>query len=234
MWQRLCYSDASVQGWCALRRTKARQVAWRGSKETTSYSQAPQRWAFTTMAGTSNVSRRFKAWGNLAGVGAQEPAVPSLKWHEPWKKPQVGGSAVSADGITWTDYRRLQDFNDTQRNAWRFDAQASMFYDPRLDEYVGTMRAFRPCSSCGLCPIWWQPSTTGPATGCLAHLNSKTCTATQCNRTVRAIGLSTSSSGDFRPPPGRGTRRFRLTIPTHFTNFILRSRFHTMTFISAS
>ena len=142
-----------------------------------------------------NASRRFKAWGNLAGVGGAHPEEP-IKWHEPWKKPQVGGSAVSADGITWTDYRRLQDFNDTKRYAWRFDAQASLFFDPTRQDYVGTMRAFRPCSTCGLCPIWWQPSMTGPATGCLAHIG-KDCTAEQCNRTVRAIGTATSNSADF-------------------------------------
>ena len=163
-----------------------------------------------------NASRRFKAWGNLAGVGAEEPPEPSLKWHEPWKKPQVGGSAVSADGVTWTDYRRLQDFNDTKRYAWRFDAQASMFYDPRKDEYVGTMRAFRPCTSCGLCPIWWQPSKTGPASGCLAHLG-KACSAEQCNRTVRAIGMSRSSSGDFQAASWTGNQEVQAdhTNPYH-------------------
>ena len=53
------------------------------------------------------------------------------------------------------------------------------------------MRAFRPCTTCGQCPIWVQPG------GCERHLSSR-CTAEQCNRTVRAIGMSTSTSGDFQ------------------------------------
>ena len=32
--------------------------------------------------------------GNLAGVGGEQQPDPHFKWHEPWKKPQVGGSAV--------------------------------------------------------------------------------------------------------------------------------------------
>lgn len=53
------------------------------------------------------------------------------------------------------------------------------------------MRAFRPCTTCGWCPIWWQPHG-----GCQNNL-SNTCTANECNRTVRAIGASRSSTSDF-------------------------------------
>ena len=111
----------------------------------------------------------------------------------PWKRPQAGGLAVSADGLIWTDYKMLQNTSDPDRDTWRFDAQASMFFDTRRRRYAGTMRAFRPCSVCGLCPIWWQPKASG---GCLGRISPQ-CTAAQCNRTVRAIGSSTSISDDF-------------------------------------
>ena len=63
----------------------------------------------------------------------------------------------------------------------------------RTRRYVTTMRAFRPCASCGQCPIWWN----NPATyGCQQKVGPS-CTAVQCNRTVRAIGASVSASGDF-------------------------------------
>ena len=42
----------------------------------------------------------------------------------PWKAPQVGGIAVSANGIDFTDYAMVQNTSDTRRNRWRFDAQA--------------------------------------------------------------------------------------------------------------
>jgi hypothetical protein len=140
-------------------------------------------------------SRRFKAWGNLAGVGPLPPlSSPSPNPIPPgwqWKTPQIAGTAVSADGLTWTSYRRLQNATDKAPNVWRFDALASLFFDGLREEYVGTMRAFRPCATCGLCPIWWQPSD-----GCQDKLSAD-CTAEQCNRTVRAIGAAWSDGGDF-------------------------------------
>ena len=60
-----------------------------------------------------------------------------------WKAPQQGGIAVSANGMDWTDYKELQSPSNMSRNMWRFDAQASMFYDERRQQYVGTNRAFR-------------------------------------------------------------------------------------------
>ena len=56
-------------------------------------------------------------------------------------------------------------------------------------------RAFRPCDTCGGCPIWWQPHG-----GCQADVerHKDSCDAAQCNRTVRAIGASFSSTGDFK------------------------------------
>ena len=74
----------------------------------------------------------------------------------------------------------------------RFDAAASLFYDPTQQRYVGTMRAFRPCDQCGLCPIWWQPQG-----GCQNHLSSQ-CTMAECNQTVRAIAISSSNSSEFQ------------------------------------
>ena len=134
-----------------------------------------------------NASSRFKAWGNLPGL-ATGADLPSLGY-----TAQLGGSAVSANGLNFTDYRRLQNPSSSKsvKDTWRFDAQASLYFDHRRQQYVGTMRAFRPCSSCGSCPIWWQPHG-----GCQADLGS-TCTATQCNHTVRAIGASLSTSANF-------------------------------------
>jgi len=134
----------------------------------------------------SNASARYKVWGNLPGLDGQR---------ELGYTAQLGGSAVSANGLNFTDYRRLQDPSSSASvpDTWRFDAQTSMFYDLRVRRYVGTMRAFRPCSSCGTCPIWWQPHS-----GCQAELSS-TCTAAQCNRTVRAIATSsTKPDEDFQ------------------------------------
>eukprot|EP01052_Picozoa_sp_SAG31_P043138 SAG31_NODE_7092_length_1791_cov_1.023050_2_plen_335_part_00 len=106
----------------------------------------------------------------------------------PWKAPQVAGIAVSADGYKWTDYKELQSPADSGADKWRFDAQATMFYDERRRKYIGTDRAFRPCQSedmpfgkkesCGMCPIWWQPHG-----GCQLHRSAE-CTSTQCNHTV--------------------------------------------------
>ena len=82
---------------------KLGKISWRGSTQNN-----------IVLAGTTalgiyddgwhekNASRRYKTWGNLAGVGGKQQPDPHFKWHEPWKKPQVGGSAVSADGVTWT------------------------------------------------------------------------------------------------------------------------------------
>jgi hypothetical protein len=119
----------------------------------------------------------------------------------PWKAPQVAGIAVSADAQTWVDYKQLQSTSDPRPNRWRFDAQASMFWDERRRRYVGTDRAFRPCQqgempggeaeACGRCPIWWQPHG-----GCQDPPRPG-CSAVQCNHTVRAIGTVTSMGGEF-------------------------------------
>ena len=142
-----------------------------------------------------NASRRFKAWGNLArgmiGPERQGGGRAGAGGAMPWKRPQVGGLAVSADGLAWTDYRELQNTSDGRRGRWRFDAQATMFFDARRQVYVGLDRAFRPCKECGDCPIWWQPHS-----GCQEH-RGPACTAAQCNRTVRAVGSVTSASRDF-------------------------------------
>jgi len=152
---------------------------------------------FDDGAHEKNASRRFKAWGNLAA----QDISPKLGGHAarpPWRAPQTGGLAVSADGLRWTDYKMLQNATDERRGAWRFDAQASMFFDERRQKYVGTDRAFRPCSvkaDCGTCPIWWQPHG-----GCQSHpsISNKTgCSKAQCARTVRAIGAVSSSGADF-------------------------------------
>ena len=162
-----------------------------------------------------NASARFKAWGNLPGLdnsnsigigigigigtGARngigigfDSAIgggdDNLKY-----TAQLGGSAVSANGLNFTDYRRLQNPSSSKdvKGTWRFDAQTSLYFDPQQQRYTATMRAFRPCPTCGSCPIWWQPHG-----GCQSDLSS-TCTAKECNRTVRAIGASTSNSSDF-------------------------------------
>jgi hypothetical protein len=135
----------------------------------------------------SNASTRFKIWGNLPEAAPSDSDRLTFT-------AQLAGSAVSANGLNFSDYRRLQNpsSSKTVKDTLRFDAQASLYYDRRQDKYVGTMRAFRPCSSCGTCPIWWQPHG-----GCQNDLSSS-CTAAECNRTVRAVGTSTSSSGNFQ------------------------------------
>lgn len=120
-----------------------------------------------------------------------EAVAPPALGKLPWKAPQVGGVAVSANGIDFTDYRLLQNTTDPRRDRWRFDAQASMFFDDRRQKYVGTDRAFRPCDHCGLCPIWWQPHG-----GCQAHRGAH-CTEAECNLTVRAIGSVTTTTGNW-------------------------------------
>ncbi len=131
-----------------------------------------------------NASRRFVAWGNLPGLVAPQNFTYTA---------QLGGSAVSANGLNFTDYRRLQNPSKASdvKNTWRFDAAASLYFDGAMSRYVATMRAFRPCASCGTCPIWWQPQG-----GCQDD-RSSTCTPAQCNRTVRAVGTSTSTASDF-------------------------------------
>ena len=137
----------------------------------------------------ANASQRFKMWGNLPGLETGEAAGEAGLGYT----AQLGGTAMSADGVVWTDYRRLQDPSSSTavKGTWRFDAAANMFYDLRQRQYVGTMRAFRPCDTCGTCPIWWNAPGTY---GCQAKL-SNTCTAAQCNRTVRAIGASRTRAG---------------------------------------
>ena len=134
-----------------------------------------------------NASRRFKAWGNLPGL-ERDQLLGGYRY-----TAQLAGSAVSANGLDFTDYRRLQDPSSSVavKDTLRFDAQTSLFFDDEAGRYVGTMRAFRPCAACGDCPIWWQPHG-----GCQARL-SRSCTAVQCNQTVRAIGASVSSSAEF-------------------------------------
>ena len=141
-------------------------------------------------AAAANASQRFKIWGNLPGLETGKGTGGGLLGYT----AQLAGTAVSADGLTWTDYRRLQDPSSAAKvkGTWRFDAAANMYYDPKQRRYTGTMRAFRPCDTCGTCPIWWNAKGTY---GCQAKL-SDTCTAAQCNRTVRAIGASSSSAGD--------------------------------------
>jgi hypothetical protein len=139
-------------------------------------------------AAAQNASQRFKIWGNLPGLETA-PTGRQLGY-----TAQLGGTAVSADGLVWTDYRRLQDPSSSKavKGTWRFDAAANLYYDLKQGRYVGTNRAFRPCDSCGTCPIWWNAPGEY---GCQGTLSS-TCTAQQCNRTVRAIGTSSSSAGD--------------------------------------
>eukprot|EP00467_Chlorarachnion_reptans_P001788 CAMPEP_0114496098 /NCGR_PEP_ID=MMETSP0109-20121206/5585_1 /TAXON_ID=29199 /ORGANISM="Chlorarachnion reptans, Strain CCCM449" /LENGTH=524 /DNA_ID=CAMNT_0001673341 /DNA_START=272 /DNA_END=1846 /DNA_ORIENTATION=- len=133
-----------------------------------------------------NASRRFKAWGDIFNV-------PDYNKHKLGFISQVVGTAVSADGITWTDYRRIQGQHDTDvmQGSYRPAATSSLYYDPKKDAYTVTQRAFRPCLDCGHCPIWWQH--TG---GCQNHIGDQ-CTEAQCNNTVRAIGLATSVDGNF-------------------------------------
>jgi len=142
-----------------------------------------------------NASRRFKVWGNLPGdkwQGGSTNLADVLNGLPPAGKPsQLAGSAVSANGLNWTDYRRLQG-TTTARDTLRFDAMANFFFDQNKQRYVGTDRAFRPCTICGACPIWWQPHG-----GCEGHI-SKTCTPQQCNATVRAIGGTITNSDDFQ------------------------------------
>lgn len=155
-------------------------------------------WAGTTSVGIyddghnakGNVSQRFKAWGNLPGLGNKEERKSAERLGY---TAQLAGSAVSADALTWTDYRRLQNTSNSKdvKHTWRFDAQAAFYYDDKRAKYVGLNRAFRPCDDCGECPIWWQPSG-----GCQGHFNKHTCNAQQCNNTVRAIGVAESSSPD--------------------------------------
>ena len=53
----------------------------------------------------NNVSSRFKLWGNLPGP----PLPPPDKEHQQLGyTAQLAGSAVSSDGLHFTDYRRLQ------------------------------------------------------------------------------------------------------------------------------
>jgi hypothetical protein len=160
---------------------------------------------FDDGAHEKNTSRRFKAWGNLAPQAISKNKHREQHQHEhqqagsrreaasvlPWKAAQQGGIAVSANGLDWIDYKMLQSPSFQGRDAWRFDAQASMFFDERRQKYIGTNRAFRPCDECGLCPIWWQPSG-----GCQNH-KSSSCTKTQCENTVRAVGAVTSEGSDF-------------------------------------
>jgi hypothetical protein len=136
-------------------------------------------------------SHRFKAWGNLPETSDAPRRTPSTEGLT--YTAQLGGTAASSNGVNWTSYRRFQNpsSSKTVKGTLRFDAEASLYFDPRTNCYVGTMRAFRPCKTCGRCPIWWQPHG-----GCQSHLTS-TCTASECNRTVRAIGTSTSSNSSF-------------------------------------
>ena len=174
-----------------FRRPTLGRVAWQNSTANNIL------WDGTTAVGVyddawheRNASRRFKAWGNLAGLddGPRERERDRLGY-----TAQLAGTAVSKDGLTWTDYARVQNPSSSKsvKGTLRFDATASLYYDPRLERYVGSDRAFRPCPACGECPIWWQPQG-----GCQADLGP-TCTAAQCNQTVRAIGASLSSSSDF-------------------------------------
>ena len=48
-----------------------------------------------------NASSRFKCWGNL-------PAADNNLGYT----AQLGGTAVSADGVHWTDYKRFQEPSD--------------------------------------------------------------------------------------------------------------------------
>ena len=72
------------------------------------------------------------------------PGVESLEAEDPRLgfTAQLGGSAVSANGLNWTDYRRFQNPSDSAKvkDTLRFDAQASLFFDSRTERYTGTMR----------------------------------------------------------------------------------------------
>ena len=129
-----------------------------------------------------NASRRFKAWGNLAGShfmqggggggnanarggaagpdgrgsstsgvasGSRSGSAPNASGTPTAPATtgsgsrygytaQLAGSAVSANGLNFTDYRRLQNASSskTVRSTLRFDAQTSLFFDARKDKYV--------------------------------------------------------------------------------------------------
>lgn len=139
-----------------------------------------------------NASSRFKVWGNLPGLDSNHVEIEG--YDHPAYRAQLGGSAVSHNGLDFTDYRRLQNVSESSEvpDTFRFDAQASLYFDVNTDQYVGTMRAFRPCATCGQCPIWWDPTN-----GCQSHVGPG-CTPEQCNQTVRAIATSSSSSSNFQ------------------------------------
>ena len=86
---------------------------------------------FDDSAHDTNASRRFKVWGNIAAqdisheASPRAPAPRKRPPNMPWKAPQMGGLAVSANGLDWTDYKMLQKVTDPARDAWRFDAQVS-------------------------------------------------------------------------------------------------------------
>jgi hypothetical protein len=74
-----------------------------------------------------NASSRFKIWGNLPGLlpglGLDGNSTSLLKY-----TAQLGGSAVSANGLNFTDYRRLQNPSSSKSvsGTWRFDAASSL------------------------------------------------------------------------------------------------------------
>ena len=91
-------------------------------------------------------SALFKTKASIAAAAndrANDTVPWTAPWKVPWKAPQQAGIAVSANGLDWTDYKELQSPANMSRNMWRFDAQASMFYDERRQQYIGTNRAFR-------------------------------------------------------------------------------------------
>ena len=66
-----------------------------------------------------NASQRFKVWGNVADGTAQDGESEVERSVLPWKRPQIAGSAVSADGVNWKHYRRLQNVTDPDRHTDR-------------------------------------------------------------------------------------------------------------------
>jgi hypothetical protein len=64
-----------------------------------------------------NASSRFKVWGNLPGGEWQGGPAGASKIADPLSHlgftAQLGGSAVSANGLNFTDYRRFQNPSDS-------------------------------------------------------------------------------------------------------------------------
>lgn len=154
------------------------KFVWRGSSQNNILFAGANVAVYDDSFNAVDPSERIKLWGNMADITGKLGFTA-----------QLGASAVSSDGLSLTGYRTLQEYADPDPDTMRFDAQVSLFYDPSQSSYTGTMRAFRPCATCGTCGIWWQPEG-----GCI-NSGKEGCGAIECNQTVRAIGTSVSTAG---------------------------------------